>query len=260
MNFPSGFVWGAATSSYQIEGAVDEGGRGPSVWDAFCSLPGRVHGGDNGAVACEHYRRAPDDVALMRELGLQAYRFSIAWPRVLPEGTGHVNALGLGFYDRLVDQLLAAGIEPWVTLFHWDYPLPLYRRGGWLNPDSPRWFADYTRVVVDKLSDRVSHWITLNEPQCFVGLGHDTGIHAPGDKLPLPQLLLVAHHALLAHGEAVQVIRAHAKKQPLIGIAPTGDMPVPATESAADIAAAREAYWAITKPGVWNHAWWMSPL
>jgi beta-glucosidase len=171
-----------------------------------------------------------------------------------------VNEAGLAFYDRLVDQLIAAGIEPWVTLFHWDYPLELYRRGGWLHADSPEWFADYTRVIVDRLSDRVTNWITLNEPQCFVGLGHQTGIHAPGDKLPLDHVLLVAHRVLLAHGRAVQVIRDHATKTPRVGWAPTGDIPVPASGSPQDLAAARETYWAVNTPDVWNQAWWLEPV
>ena len=203
MTFPENFVWGAATAAYQIEGATTEDGRGLSVWDALCAQPGRIYDGSSGAVACDHYHRSAADVALMRELGLKAYRFSVAWPRVIPARTGAVNAKGLAFYDRLVDDLLASGIEPWLTLFHWDYPLDLYRRGGWLHADSPQWFEDYVRVVVDKLSDRVTHWMTLNEPQCFVGLGHHTGIHAPGDKLPLDQVLLAAHRVLLAHGASV---------------------------------------------------------
>ncbi len=260
MTFPKNFTWGAATSSYQIEGAATAAERGASVWDALCARPGSVYGGHDGAGACEHVRRFRADVALMRDLGLKAYRFSIAWPRVLPDGTGRVHEAGLAFYDQLVDALLAADIEPWVTLFHWDYPLELYRKGGWLNAESPRWFADYTRVVVDKLSDRVTNWITLNEPQCFVGLGHQTGVHAPGDQLPLEQVLLISHRVLVAHGLAVQVIRERAKKTPHVGWAPTGDIPLPATEAAEDIAAARETYWAVKNPGVWNHSWFLQPV
>ena len=259
MIFPKDFAWGAATSSYQIEGHVQAGGRGPSVWDEFCATPGRVHGGETGAEACDHYGRRPDDVRLMRTLGLKAYRFSLAWPRILPAGRGAVNEAGLAFYDRLVDELLAAGIEPWATLFHWDYPLALYRAGGWLNPDSPRWFADYTQVVVDRLSDRVRHWMTLNEPQCFIGLGHQTGVHAPGDKLPLDKVLLAAQHTLLAHGLAVQVIRGRAKKPPVVGWAPTGEVPTPASETPEDIAAARATYWRVPAGSVWNMAWWLDP-
>ncbi|MBP7482685.1 MAG: beta-glucosidase [Lacunisphaera sp.] len=260
MSFPKDFTWGAATSSYQIEGHSAGDGCGASVWDEFCATPGRVHGGHTGAVSCDHYHHYAADVQMMRTLGLGAYRFSVAWPRVLPTGRGKVNATGLAFYDRLVDALLEARIEPWLTLFHWDYPLALYREGGWLHPDSPRWFEDYTRVIVDKLSDRVRHWMTLNEPQCFIGLGHQTGIHAPGDKLPLDRTLLAAHHTLLAHGLAVQTIRNRAKLPPIIGWAPTGDVPTPATETAEDIEAARETFWHIAPDSVWNMAWWLDPV
>ncbi|MDP3072580.1 MAG: GH1 family beta-glucosidase [Opitutaceae bacterium] len=260
MIFPPDFTWGVATSSYQIEGHATGDGRGASVWDEFCATPGRVNGGHSGAVSCDHYHHYAADVQLMRTLGLRAYRFSVAWSRVMPTGRRPVNAAGLAFYDRLVDSLLEARIEPWLTLFHWDYPLALYRRGGWLHLDSPRWFEDYTRVIVDKLSDRVRHWMTLNEPQCFIGLGHQTGIHAPGDKLPLDRTLLAAHHTLLAHGLAVQTIRSRAKLPPIIGWAPTGDVPTPATESPEDIAAARETFWQVPAGNVWNMAWWLDPV
>src|SRR5258708_3383335 len=183
--FPDSFTWGAAASSYQIEGAPFEDGKGPSVWDMMCRQPGRIYEGQTGEVACDHYHRYKEDVALMRDIGLKAYRLSLSWPRVLPEGTGSVNTKGLEFYDKLSDELLASGIQPWVTLFHWDFPYELYCRGGWLNPDSPAWFSDYAQVVVDKLSDRVAHWITINEPQCFVGLGLRDGRQAPGDRLGL---------------------------------------------------------------------------
>lgn len=260
LNFPANFAWGAATSSYQIEGAVDVDGRGKSVWDMLCARPDRVWERQNGDVACDHYHRYREDVGLMREIGLKAYRFSIAWPRVMPAGTGKVNDAGLAFYDRLVDALLEANIEPWVTLFHWDYPYDLYLRGGWLNPDSPRWFADYTRVVVDRLSDRVANWMTLNEPQCFIGLGLHTGEHAPGDRLGFTEVLLAAHHAMLGHGHAVQVIRERAKRAPRIGWAHTGDIPYPATESADDLSAAREAWETIRPDTIWNHLWWNDPV
>ena len=164
-------------------------------------------------LACDHYHRYKEDVSLMREIGVKAYRLSVSWPRVIPEGKGSINSLGLGFYDRLVDEMLAQDIQPWVTLFHWDYPYQLFLRGGWLNPDSPKWFADYVEAVIDKLSDRVTHWITLNEPQCFLHLGHSVGEHAPGLKLGVHEVLLATHHALLAHGFAVQTIRARAKSE-----------------------------------------------
>lgn len=258
--FPTSFVWGAAAASYQIEGAAFAEGKGPSVWDVFCRQPGNIWQGDTGEVACDHYHRYQEDVHLMKELGLRAYRFSISWPRVLPEGVGAVNERGLDFYDRLVDALLAAGIEPWVTLFHWDYPHAVFRRGGWLHPDSSEWFAAYVQVVVDRLSDRVRWWMPQNEPQCFIGLGHLTGEHAPGLRLPLADVLQAAHHSLLGHGKAVQVIRSRAKLNPSIGTALVGVVKVPATDRQEDIAAARKATFAITERNCMNNTWFADPL
>jgi beta-glucosidase len=258
--FPAGFTWGAASSSYQIEGAATADGKGPSIWDSFCRHPGAVHQGDTGDVACDHYHRMPEDAALMAAMGLQAYRFSVSWPRVMPEGTGKINEAGLGFYDRLVDALLARGIEPWVTLFHWDYPLALYHRGGWLNRETAAWFAEYAQVVVDRLSDRVRHWMTINEPQIFIGLGHLAGINAPGLKLQTAEWLLGAHHSLLSHGRAAQVIRARAKTPPRVGWAPIGWTVVPATDSAADIDAARRAAMGVRKKDCWNNTWFADPV
>lgn len=260
MSFRDDFVWGAATASYQIEGAAFEDGKGPSVWDMLCRKPGAVFKGHTGDVACDHYHRYAEDVALMKTLGLKGYRLSLSWPRIMPHGEGAVNEKGLEFYDRLVDELLSQGIQPWVTLFHWDYPLALYRKGGWLNPDSPKWFADYTEVVVDRLSDRVTHWFTQNEPQCYIGLGHWTGIHAPGDKLRWAEILLAAHHSMLAHGLSVQVIRNHARKTPMIGAAPVGSVTAPATDSAEDIEAARTHMFSTTKRDPFQNAWWMDPI
>jgi beta-glucosidase len=258
--FPDSFLFGCATSAYQIEGAADEDGRGPSVWDAFCLGKGAVFGGHSGAVACDHVHRFREDVALMRELGMQAYRFSISWPRVLPEGVGAVNERGLAFYDRLVDALLEARIRPFVTLFHWDLPLALERRGGWRSARSPGWFAEYAGVVVERLSDRVTDWMTLNEPQCFVGLGHGKGEHAPGHKLPLPELLRVGHHALLAHGLAVQSIRARARRPCAVGYAPVGVVFVPASGSAADLEAARRRTFSAPDDDLWCNTFWMDPV
>jgi beta-glucosidase len=258
--FPKGFVWGAASSAYQVEGAIDADGRAPSVWDMFCQKDGAVWNGQSGAVSCDHYHRYKDDVRLMQQIALQAYRFSIAWPRVLPNGVGKINPKGLAFYDRLVDELLAAGITPWITLFHWDMPYALYCRGGWLNPDSSDWFAEYTRAVVRKLSDRVQHWITLNEPQCFIALGHQDGKHAPGDKLGFREVLLVGHNALLAHGKAAQTIRAHAELRPQVGYAPFGALVAPASNRAADIRAARREMFSVNAKNCWNNAWWMDSI
>ena len=206
--FPDRFIWGAATASYQIEGAHDEDGRSPSIWDTFARTPGKVLGGDTGDVACDHYHRYAEDVALMSDLGLDAYRFSVAWPRVIPTGTGAVNRAGLDFYSRLVDRLLEHGIRPVVTLYHWDLPQALDDRGGWLNRESAQWFADYSAAVVGALGDRVSHWTTLNEPWCSSVLSYAIGAHAPGHQDPL-EAMVAAHHLMLAHGTAVPVIREH---------------------------------------------------
>jgi beta-glucosidase len=207
VSFPEGFLWGAATSAYQIEGALTEHGRSPSVWDVFSARPGAVHNGDTGDGATDHVHRMPDDVALMGELGLGAYRFSIAWPRVLPSGTGEASAEGLGFYDRLVDELLEAGIQPWVTLFHWDLPQALEDRGGWRNRDCVDWFTDYASTMARVLGDRVASWCTLNEPWCYAFLGHCSGVHAPGMQEP-EAAIAVAHHQLLGHGRATRAMRA----------------------------------------------------
>ncbi|SDF74329.1 beta-glucosidase [Lentzea fradiae] len=203
--FGPGFLWGAATSSYQIEGAVAEDGRGPSIWDTFCATPGKVDGGDTGEVAADHYHRYPEDVAIMRSLGLGAYRFSVAWPRVQPLGSGAVDQRGLDFYSRLVDTLLDNGIQPWPTLYHWDLPQPLEDAGGWPERDTALRFAEYAAVVHDALSDRVTHWTTLNEPWCSAFLGYATGRHAPGRQDPAAAVR-AAHHLLLAHGLAARAL------------------------------------------------------
>ena len=207
--FPADFVWGAATASYQIEGAADEDGRGESIWDRFSRTPGKVENGDTGDVACDHYHRWQDDVALMRELNLNAYRFSIAWPRVIPAGTGPVNQAGLDFYDRLVDGLLEAGITPWATLYHWDLPQSLEDAGGWPAMATAEAFVPYVEAVTRRLGDRVKHWITLNEPWVSSMLGYLLGIHAPG-RTDLGDALATSHQLLRAHGLAVPVIRTNS--------------------------------------------------
>jgi beta-glucosidase len=238
-SMPADFLWGTATSSYQIEGAVNEDGRGPSIWDDFSHTPGKVKDGGTGDVACDHYHLYRDDVALMKSLGFGAYRFSIAWPRVLPTGEGAVNPKGLDFYNRLVDELLANGITPWVTLYHWDLPSALQRRGGWADRDIAGRFADYTAVVVRALGDRVTHWITLNEPWCTAYLSHDIGLHAPGLKDPA-LATQVAHHTLLAHGMALQAIRANTPRpaDTQAGITLNFEQNMPASNKAADKRAA----------------------
>ncbi len=260
MPFRKDFVWGAAAASYQIEGAHDADGKGPSVWDAFCRWEGKTFLGQTGETACDHYHRYREDVALMKQMGLKGYRLSISWPRVLPEGVGAVNEKGLAFYDCLVDALLEAGVQPWVTLFHWDLPLALHRRGGWLNREIVEWFGQYARVIMDRLSDRVRHWMTLNEPQVFISHGYGEGVHAPGLKLGIRDLLLAAHHALMAHGRAVQVIRQYAKSSPTVGWAPVGSVRYPATSSPADVEAARLATTTVRHKYLWSNAWFGDPV
>lgn len=204
--FPVNFLWGAATASYQIEGAVNEDGRGESIWDRFSAMPGKVRNGETGAVACDHYHRYTDDIGLMRELGLGAYRFSIAWPRILPEGMGRIEPRGLDFYDRLVDRLLEAGIIPFATLYHWDLPQVLEDRGGWPSRDTVDAYIEYVAVVTRHLGDRVKNWITHNEPQVQAWAGYGSGEHAPG-RTSRRDAIASIHHLLLSHGRAVPVIR-----------------------------------------------------
>lgn len=234
--FPSGFLWGASTSAYQIEGAVREDGRGDSIWDTFAAQPGVIRGGHTGDVATDHYHRWAEDVALMSELGLTAYRFSIAWPRVQPDGAGPVNQAGLDFYDRLTDALLAAGITPVPTLYHWDLPQPLETAGGWLSRQTSLRFADYAGIVAARLADRIELWITLNEPFVVTVYGYGLGIHAPGKALML-DALPTAHHQLLGHGHATAALRAAGARKVMItnNYSPAW----PASDKAADREAAR---------------------
>lgn len=213
--FPANFVWGAATAAYQIEGAGQVDGRGSSIWDAFAAIPGKVYQGDNGDIATDHYHRVKEDVELISQLGLQAYRFSVAWPRIFPEGRGAVNSKGLDFYERLVDALLAKGISPYATLYHWDLPLAL--EGGWLNRDTAYAYADYAEVVAKRLGDRITGWITLNEPWCIAYLGYGIGIHAPGEQ-NRQSAINAGHHTLLAHGLSVPRLRAHSAPTTQVGI------------------------------------------
>ncbi|MAS35690.1 MAG: beta-glucosidase [Anaerolineaceae bacterium] len=237
MNFPNDFLWGTATASYQIEGAALEDGRGECIWTRFSHTPGNVLNGDTGDVACDHYHRYESDIALMADMGVPAYRFSISWPRVIPAGTGAPNSAGLDFYDRLVDQLLEANIRPFATLYHWDLPQALQDRGGWENPDVVQWFVDYARLMGERLGDRVKDWMTLNEPWVVAFLGNYTGEHAPG-KQDLKAAYQVAHHLLLAHGEAVPVIR-QAVPDARVGIVLNLNYVDAASDSEADQQAAR---------------------
>jgi beta-glucosidase len=240
LSFPDGFVWGAATSAYQIEGAVNEDGRGVSIWDTYAATPGCTANGESGATAADHYHRFREDIALMRDLGLTAYRFSIAWPRVQPGGRGAANEPGLDFYRRLVDALLEAGIEPYPTLFHWDLPQELQDAGGWPARETAFRFAEYAGIVFDALGDRVRHWLTLNEPWCAAFLGYGMGRHAPGIH-DGGQAVAAAHHLMLAHGLAVERLRAGSTPGSEIGIVLNLEPFVPATDGEADVAAARLA-------------------
>ncbi|MDO4340071.1 MAG: GH1 family beta-glucosidase [Eubacteriales bacterium] len=262
MGFPKDFVWGAATSSYQIEGTAGKDEKGMHIWDIYTKESGRVFGGHTGDIACDHYHRFREDIAIMKELGLRAYRFSIDWSLVLPEGTGKVNERGLAFYEDLIDGLLEAGIEPYITLYHWELPYELYKKGGWMNADIARWFGEYAGIISDRFSDRVTHYFTLNEPQCFIGLGYLTGEHAPGLKAPVRDTFLMAHNVLRAHGCAVQMLRQNAKQPVQVGYAPTGAMNYPATEKAEDIEAARRSFFSIPDEHnwTWNVSWWSDPV
>jgi len=236
-SFPPEFAWGVATSSYQIEGAVAEGGRGESVWDVFCRKPGVIRDGHTGDVAADHYHRWAVDVEMMAELGLTAYRFSIAWPRVQPDGKGPANETGLDFYDRLTDALLARGITPVPTLFHWDLPQPLEdEQGGWLSRDTAQRFAEFAELAAERLADRIPLWITLNEPFVVMAFGYALGMHAPGQALMLGALP-VAHHQLLGHGLATSALRAAGARQ--VAITNNHSPAWPASDDPADVAAAR---------------------
>jgi len=235
---PQDFVWGVATSSYQIEGAARAGGKGQGNWDVFAERPGAIHDEHRGDFGADHYARLEEDLDLIAGLGVRAYRFSVSWPRVVPEARGAVSESGLGFYDRLVDGLLARGITPYLTLFHWDAPQAFEQLGGFRNPDAPAWFAEYATIVARRLGDRVKHFFTLNEPHAFIEGGLRHGRHAPGLKLPLREVLLAAHHALLAHGASVEVVRAEVKAS-WVAMAPVLVCGIPASDSAEDLEAAR---------------------
>jgi beta-glucosidase len=259
MSFPRNFVWGSASSSFQIEGNIDLDGKGLSIWDVFCQTPGRILLNHSPEITCNHYQHYKEDVALMKEIGLQSYRFSLAWPRMIPTGIGSVNAKGLDFYDRLIDELLGANITPFIELYHWDLPQALQEQGGWLNRDISNWFADYTEVATKKFGDRVQQWLTLNEIQNFIGNGYGDGASAPGEKGTLKQVLTAGHNALLAHGKAVQIIRKNVPHS-LVGWAPTTNVGIPATDKPMDVQAARNFTLSVTEKNWFNTAWWMDPV
>lgn len=258
-----GFVWGVASASYQVEGAAFEDGRGRSVWDDFAERPGKVYSGHTGEVACDQYHRYEEDVAILKRLGIPAYRMSISWSRLLPDGEGAVNQRGIDFYNRLFDSLLANGITPYITLYHWDLPSALFHQGGWMNEKCVDWFRNYARLVVESFSDRVTHYMTFNEPQCFIGMGMGSGEHAPGLTHGARDTLLMAHNVMKAHGAAVLAMREAAKQPIQIGYAPTGTMAYPHDpNSQADIQAAKDYLFRNPDPEAWywNVPWWSDPV
>ena len=250
-DFPADFRWGVSTSSFQIEGAGREDGKGESIWDRFCSEPGRIRDASNGLVACDHYHRWPQDLDMAKSLGVNAYRFSIAWPRILPQGRGSVNEAGLAFYDRLVDGMLERGLDPWCTLYHWDLPQALQEQGGWVSRDTVAAFLGYADVVTRRLGDRVKHWITHNEPWCSCMMSYWEGVHAPGGK-SLADAMQACHHVLLSHGQAVPLIRANAPGAQ-VGITLSLHPITAASDSAEDLAAVQR------HDGLRNR-WFLDPL
>ncbi|MBQ0001486.1 MAG: beta-glucosidase [Clostridiales bacterium] len=258
MAFKKDFVWGAATASYQVEGAAYEDGKGLNIWDVFCKEPGKIYENHNGDVACDQYHLYKEDVQIMKEIGVKAYRFSINWARVLPKGTGEVNEKGMEYYSNLVDELLANGIEPYITLYHWDLPYDLHVRGGFMNDDFPDWFYEYAKLIAERLGDRCKNFFTFNEPQCAIGLGYQQGVHAPGLKVMTPDFFRAWHNFLKAHGRAVKALREFCPQPVKIGLAACGGTYYPASESPEDIEAARRATFYTTSSEAAECTWNMS--
>ena len=262
MAFRKDMIWGASTASYQIEGAWNEDGKGLNIWDVYTHQPGHIYAGHTGDVGPDHYHHFKEDVQIMKQLGLKAYRFSISWARILPNGTGRVEERGVKFYSDLIDELLANGIEPFITLFHWDLPYALHRKGGWLNDDMVQWFSDYAKLIVERFSDRVTHFMTINEPIGTIASSYADGRLAPGLKSPFRDVLQMAHILLQSHGAAVKAMRKAAKQPIQIGIAPSGNFGYPATDTPEDIEAARKFSFAC-KPieqACRGISWWEDPI
>lgn len=253
--FSKDFLWGAASAAAQVEGAYNEDGKGLSIWD--CAEEKKLKRSDNCHIACDHYHRYKEDVALMKQIGLKSYRFSVSWPRIIPE-KGKVNAKGIEFYHNLVKELRLAGIEPLCTLYHWDLPMWVYKEGGWKNPKVIEWFAEYVKIVVEALSEEVHYWMTFNEPQMFIGQGYVTGIHAPFKK-SIPSIFKLSKNVLLAHGNAVQIIRQYAKTQSKIGVALAASAFIPKGDSCEAVQWAYENTFS-EKPAMFGNAWWTEPM
>lgn len=260
MGFSKDFLWGTATASYQIEGAWNEDGKGPSIWDDLThDREGFIEDGGTGDVACDHYHRFREDIALMAQMGIRNYRFSISWPRVLPEGTGKVNEAGLKFYSDMVDCMLENGIRPFCTLYHWDLPRAIHERGAWNNEQMVEWFSEYVTLIAKTLGDRVKDYFTINEPQCILGLGYDRVEHAPAVKMGKRDLVRMSHILLKCHGQAAKILR-ELVPDVHIGYAPCANPMVPCTNSQQDIDAARKAYFTVPPEGfLWNAAWFSDP-
>lgn len=260
--FRKDFIWGVASSAYQTEGRDPLDGAGRCIWDTFTDA-GKIERNENAYTACDEIHRFKEDFAMMRLLGIKHYRFSISWSRILPEGTGEVNEEGIRFYREMISEMKKNGIEPYVTLYHWEMPQALQNRGGWLSPESPEWFGNYAKVVAERLSDLAKWYITINEPQCVIMLGHVMGVNAPGLKLTKAECLLASHHLLMAHGMAVKALRENAKQEILVGYAPTCGVAYPATRSEEDIEAAKKAYFGIdaeSERWAWNVSWFLDPV
>ena len=259
--FPKGFVWGAACSSYQTEGAWEKDGKGLSIWDDFSHIPGMITNGETGDIACDSYHRYHEDIRLLKELGIPAYRFSISWPRILPDGTGNINEKGLAYYDAMIDLLLENGIEPYVTLFHWDLPSALQNKGGWRNRKTAEAFYDYASVIAKHFDGRVRNYITINEPQCFIELGYSRGTHAPGLQLSEDTISACIHNALLAHGFAVQALRKASNIPLNIGIASTGRLAYSDKDTPEACKAATEASFKLTEEDwYFTHHLYLDPI
>lgn len=257
MAFKKDFLWGTATASAQVEGAYLEDGKCLTIWDA--TTDGHIKNGDDAKIACDHYHRYQDDIDLLKQIGTNCYRFSISWARIFTD-QNTVNPKGIEFYNKVIDKLIQKGIQPMVTLFHWDLPMWAYNQGGWKNPQIVEWFANYTKVVVEAFSDRVKYWITLNEPQCFIGLGYKSGIHAPFEKNTPAQLQDITINVMYTHGKAVDTIRKYAKQKPLIGYAPTSSTIVPKSDNASDVEFARKETFNIDRTGISCTAWWSDAI
>lgn len=259
MGFKKDFIWGAASASYQVEGAAFEDGKGLNIWDVFCRENGKIYDSHNGDVACDQYHRLEDDLGAMTEIGVKSYRFSVSWARILPEGTGKVNEKGIEFYSRLLDGLEKRGIKPCMTLYHWDLPYALHLKGGWLNGDSPKWFEEYVNVIKERFGGRVHDFITFNEPQVFVGCGYYEGVHAPGYKLARAELVRIGHNILKAHGLAVKALRGSGDCK--IGITGASCPAIPASESEGDIKAAERCYFESDYDAfAFSDAFWFDPV